>query len=641
MKIQQLYHLRKLKIAIIAVLSFLCMPVMVNAQDEYPREYTNPDEIVAFDRSTSYEEAIEVINQFYQEFQNKFIIDQTETTGSIGVTLPAMHWKDALDFILRLKNLTLIESDEFVEIVPLSSLATPEEQQQTQAQQGEINLDTREIRINATFFEGNRRALQEIGVDWSTLRGTVPTELNNIVGGEGAGAGEGLPNTTFNDQFVSINSFNAANVSQNVFNALVNLGPFGEGDNAISVQALFNAFEADNLGEVLATPFTKVLDGEEGRVQVGQDFSIKQRDIAGNVTDQFFSTGTILTVVPTVIDVNDTSFIHLEIEVERSSAQPDAVSTIINKQQASTQALLLDGEATTIAGLYRTEESKVRRGIPILKDLPPWFFGLRYLFGYNSNDYLENELIIIVQASLEKTVKQRANEKFATKQTLLDAERDYLRSNLDAVFNNNLLTTPVKLLEDLDDFVSNENQEMKTEPSKTSEEAPVESPDTSTDNTEGDSEDEMPEEVVDEADTVNNENESSEGNELTPEQQRLADELSMPVENPELMVLVPRAFSLNEYLEQQQNGGEEQESYESEDKRFFVIGGSFIVRNNANRFNESLMDEGYDTRILFHPESRFNYVAYQGFATFDEAVSYLMSIRETVNQEAWLFTLPK
>lgn len=641
MKNQQLYHLRKLKIAIIAVLSFLCMPVMVNAQDEYPREYTNPDEIVAFDRSTSYEEAIEVINQFYQEFQNKFIIDQTGTTGAIGVTLPAMHWKDALDFILRLKNLSLIESDEFVEIVPLSSLATPEEQQQTQAQQGEINLDTREIRINATFFEGNRRALQEIGVDWSTLRGTVPTELNNIVGGEGAGAGEGLPNTTFNDQFVSINSFNAANVSQNVFNALVNLGPFGEGDNAISVQALFNAFEADNLGEVLATPFTKVLDGEEGRVQVGQDFSIKQRDIAGNVTDQFFSTGTILTVVPTVIDVNDTSFIHLEIEVERSSAQPDAVSTIINKQQASTQALLLDGEATTIAGLYRTEETKVRRGIPILKDLPPWFFGLRYLFGYNSNDYLENELIIIVQASLEKTVKQRASEKFATKQTLLDTERDYLRSNLDAVFNNNLLTTPVKLQEDLDDFVSDENQEMKTEPSKTSEEAPVESPDTSTDNIEGDSEGEMPKEVVDEAETENKEDNAVEGNELTPEQQRLADELSMPVENPELMVLVPRAFSLNEYLEQQQNGGDEQESFDSENNRFFVIGGSFIVRNNANRFNESLMDEGYDTRILFHPESRFNYVAYQGFATFDEAVTYLMSIRETVNQEAWLFSLPR
>lgn len=643
MKNQKLYHLPKLKIALIAVLSVLCVPVMVMAQDEYPREFTNPDEIVAFDRSTSYEEAIEVINQFYQEFQNKFIIDQTGTTGPIGVTLPAMHWEDALDFILRLKNLSLIEAEEFVEIVPLSSLETPEEQQQVQTQQNDINLGTREVRINATFFEGNRRALQEIGVDWSTLRGNVPEDVGTIVGGQGPGADEGLPNTAFNDQFVSVNSFNAANVSQNVFNALVNLGPFGEGDNAISVQALFSAFEADNLGEVLATPFTKVLDGQEGRVQVGQDFSIKQRDIAGNVTDQFFSTGTILTVVPTVIDINDTSFIHLEIEVERSSAQPDAVSTIINKQQASTQALLLDGEATTIAGLYRTEESSVRRGIPILKDLPPWFFGLRYLFGYNSNDFVEAELIIIVQASLEKTVKQRANEMFANKQSILESERQYLRSNLDAVFNNNLLSTPAAMSEDLNEFVSDENKADNKDIQETNQEMPEEviEEDGATE------EEETPVDEPEDEDSNNTETEQNKAEtdsadtELTPEQQRLANELSMPVENPELMVLVPRAFSLNEYLDQQQNGGEEIETLDSEENKFFVIGGSFIVKNNANRFNQTLMDEGYETRILFHPQSRFNFVAYQGFATFDEAVAYLLSIREDINPEAWLFTLPK
>ena len=637
MKNQKLYHLPKLKIALIAVLSVLCVPVMVMAQDEYPREFTNPDEIVAFDRSTSYEEAIEVINQFYQEFQNKFIIDQTGTTGPIGVTLPAMHWEDALDFILRLKNLSLIEAEEFVEIVPLSSLETPAEQQQVQTQQNEINLDTREVRINATFFEGNRRALQEIGVDWSTLRGNVPEDVGTIVGGQGPGADEGLPNTAFNDQFVSVNSFNAANVSQNVFNALVNLGPFGEGENAISVQALFSAFEADNLGEVLATPFTKVLDGQEGRVQVGQDFSIKQRDIAGNVTDQFFSTGTILTVVPTVIDINDTSFIHLEIEVERSSAQPDAVSTIINKQEATTQALLLDGEATTIAGLYRTEESSVRRGIPILKDLPPWFFGLRYLFGYNSNDFVEAELIIIVQASLEKTVKQRANEMFANKKTILDSEREYFRNNLEAVFNNNLLSTPAAMSEDLNEFVSDENEaDIKDTQDTTIQEIPEEviEEDTATE------EEETPVDEPEDEDSNNTETGSAD-TELTPEQQRLANELSMPVENPELMVLVPRAFSLNEYLDQQQNGGEEIETLDSEENKFFVIGGSFIVKNNANRFNQTLMDEGYETRILFHPQSRFNFVAYQGFTTFDEAVAYLLSIREDINPEAWLFTLPK
>ncbi|MFV1885600.1 MAG: type II secretion system protein GspD, partial [Balneola sp.] len=353
------------------------------AQDEYPREYTNPDEIVAFDKSTPYVEAMEVINQFIQEYRNKFIIDQSGASGEIGVNLPAMHWEDALQFILRLKSLGTREFEDYIEIVPLSVLeaeanpgqATPNNPNAIPV--SEFNLQTREVRINATFFEGNKRALQEIGIDWSTLTNNVPATINEIVTGDGISPDQGVPQgENFTDQFVSVNSFGASGVSQNVFNALINLGEVGPG---IRVQALFSAFEADNLGEVIATPSVKVVDGEEGRIQVGQDFSIKQRDIAGNVTDQFFSTGTILTVTPQIIDDGDTTFIHLDLAVERSSAQPDAVSTIINKQQATTQAFLLDGEATSIAGLYRTEENQVRRGIPILKDLPPWFFGLRYL----------------------------------------------------------------------------------------------------------------------------------------------------------------------------------------------------------------------------------------------------------------------
>lgn len=439
---------------------------------------------------------------------------------------------------------------------------------------------------------------------------------------------------------MSVNSFNAASVSQNVFNALVNFGPFGEGDNQISVQALFSAFEADNLGEVLATPFTKVVDGQEGRVQVGQDFSIKQRDIAGNVTDQFFSTGTILIVTPTVIEINDTSFIHLEIDVERSSAQPDVVSTIINKQEASTQALLLDGEATAIAGLYRSEETKVRRGIPILKDLPPWFFGLRYLFGFNSDDLVENELVIIVQASLEKTLKERASEQFSSRSDVLDSERALMRTGLEMVFQNNLLSTSTSMDDVLTDNTVNEvstdeNQETIDEENIVEEESidadEVEAEEPS-DALEMDLlEEELIEEPITETVTDT----------LTEEQQQLADELSLPVENPELMVIVPRAFSLNEYLTKKENGDTDLELNEDvTGLKYFVIGGSFIVKNNANRFFDTLTMDGYQTQVLFHPESRFNFVAYQGFQNFDNAVSYLMSIREEVNSEAWLFTLP-
>ena len=94
------------------------------------------------------------------------------------------------------------------------------------------------------------------------------------------------------------------------------------------------------------------MDGQEGDIQVGQDFSIKQRDFAGNITDAFFSTGTILTATPYIMTDRDTSFIYLDLRVERSTANPDPVSTIINKQEARDPGALVQrrihGDSRTV-----------------------------------------------------------------------------------------------------------------------------------------------------------------------------------------------------------------------------------------------------------------------------------------------------
>ncbi|MBO6586356.1 MAG: type II and III secretion system protein [Gracilimonas sp.] len=597
----------------------LLQPQLVHAQVVDPlKEYTNPEEIVAFDKSTTYNEAIEIINTFAQEFENRFIVDNSAYSGTIGVTLPAMHWKDALQYIMRFNNLELEEYEDFYEInVP----APPTTGTTTQASGGGSNASqgqpptattrTQEVRINATFFEGNKRALQEIGIDWSTLTSDVPANLGDFVGADG---NQGIPSTDFNDQFVSVNSYNAASVSQNAFNALVNLGEVGPG---ISVQALFSAFEADNLGKVLATPSIKVVDGEEGNIQVGQDFSIKQRDIAGNVTDNFISTGTILTVTPEIISQGDTSFIYLSLEVERSTVLPDVVSTIVNKQEATTSAILLNGEATYVAGLYRTEESSVRRGVPILKDLPGWFFGLRYLFGYNSKDYSENELIIIVQAELIKPVSERISDRKLTKREVLNNTRDGMRTDLDRVFTTETFDMPVE-----EEIAEAQQEEQPAMDDSTLAE-------TDKDNT-------QPDTMTVEEQPVDAEEEDA----LTDEQQELAKDLSMPVDKPELMVVVPKAFNLDEYLEYQQNEQQvETMQEETSNLKYFVIGGSFLVPGNAQNFKSTLEQEGYNTQILFNPETRFNYVAYEGFADFNTAVERTLEIRDSFNSEAWLFTL--
>ncbi|MAL16467.1 MAG: hypothetical protein CL670_10180 [Balneola sp.] len=608
---EKLFKIGLLSLLLFGLVSTIT-PGQVNAQQVVDpfREYTNPDEIVTFNKSTTYNEAIEIINTFAQEYENKFIVDNSGYSGTIGVNLPAMHWKDALQYIMRFNDLEVTENDDFYEI----TVAAPETNRTVASTQSGGNTSTggggqeqaattqtREIRINATFFEGNKRALQEIGIDWSTLTSDVPASLSDFVGSEGS---ESLPANNFNDQFVSVNSYNAASVSQNAFNALVNFGEFGPG---ISVQALFSAFEADNLGKVLATPSIKVVDGEEGNIQVGQDFSIKQRDIAGNVTDNFISTGTILNVTPEIITYGDTSFIYLNLEVERSTVQPDVVSTIVNKQEATTSAILLDGEATYVAGLYRTEESAVRRGVPILKDLPGWFFGLRYLFGYNSNDYSESELIIILQAELIQPVSERLSQRKLTQREVLNGTRDNMRTNLDRVFEMEEFTEPLvddieeeeMPIEEESDTLATNNQEMRP-------------------------------------DTVYIEREP----ELTEDQKEVAEDLSMPVDRPELMVVVPKAFNLDEYLEYQQNEQNvETMTEETSEMKYFVIGGSFLVPRNAENFKTSLNEEGYNTQILFHPETRFNYVAYEGFSDFQAAVDRTREIRGSINNEAWLFTM--
>ena len=366
----------------------------VSAQQQSPqvkpfRQYTNPDAMITLSKNMTFGQAIDVLNTFAQKYEHRFIYDHSGTKGAIGVSLPNMDWRDALDYLVRLKGLKLEQHPKYYEIMQAPKVTNTDQNNPGKTDGPKVNLHTREVRISATFFEGNRETLREIGVDWSTLaNGKVDVSF------KGADA-----------------------VTQNMFNGEITLNKLGK--TQISVNTLLSTFEANNLGEILAQPNIKVMNGMEGRIQVGQDFSIKQRDFAGNVTDKFFSVGTILKVVPHIIDIHDTTFIYMEISAQRSTAQPDPVSTIVNKQQATSDIMLVNGESTVIAGLYHRETNNVRKGIPFLKDLPPWFFGLRYLFGYESHDVKVRELVIIIKAQIDPSIPQRLRQEIKSTHDVL------------------------------------------------------------------------------------------------------------------------------------------------------------------------------------------------------------------------------
>jgi type IV pilus assembly protein PilQ len=113
------------------------------------------------------------------------------------------------------------------------------------------------------------------------------------------------------------------------------------------------------------------------------------------------------------------------VDVERSSVTPGQVSTIINKTQAQTNLLLLDGEETLIGGLYNNEVQTIRSGIPFLKDLPWYVFGLRYLFGYDREDVTKKELVILLKAELVPTLQERITQKVKEEELVTKWREDW------------------------------------------------------------------------------------------------------------------------------------------------------------------------------------------------------------------------
>lgn len=378
------------------VMVLLWIPMIGSfAQDRLPvREFIQPDELVVLQETLPFKEALEVLEELSTRFKDKIIIDRSGYTGPINVFIPGMHWHDALKRIVAQHQLILTEYPRFFEINRITDTVDPRAHP---AIQKIIDFETREIEIKATFFEGNRQLIRELGIDWSSLR----------------------------NGRVAVTNIAAARVSDEALSVAVNWDDVL--NSGWDISALFNAFESSNKGEVLSSPTIKVIESETGRIQVGQDFSIKQKDFAGNIIDEFFSTGTILQVTPRVLYHQSNPFIYMTITAERSTALPGAISTIVNKQSANTEILLLNGESTIIAGLYETDENVVRRGVPLLKDLPGWFFGLRYLFGYNSKNYTTKELVVIIQATLLPTLEERLNQSLQTMPEIMNGVIDEFR----------------------------------------------------------------------------------------------------------------------------------------------------------------------------------------------------------------------
>ena len=399
------------------------------------RTYVPPDQLVSFRPEMQFDQFLEFINPIFERVTGKTVIDPEARQEPIGITITSMQFFDALEFVLEVKGLTYRESDKYylIEVPQGAPIVVNADQGSGQAP-ATLNIpatsSTREVQINAILFDADLTKSLELGFDWGVWFGPNAGGAGGGAAGGGGGGGGGQGTGAQTPQLF----LNTRELFESVDDFIV--GPDQIGVTALA--QLLRIFEAEGLGKTIANPQVTVQSGQQGNIQIGSDVPVQQRDFAGNTITQFFQTGIIIDVTPTVIQEtlsdsltsgsNIIEFIHLDVSVENSQGRPTAAGTVIDRNKADTQILLLDGEQTLIGGLYSTDESISRRGIPILKDLPPWFFGLRYLFGYNRTDVTQRELLIVLQARLLDPLDVRTQRPFQDQ--ILERRRRQLEEDL-------------------------------------------------------------------------------------------------------------------------------------------------------------------------------------------------------------------
>lgn len=400
------------QIAVVICLLLLGIPAGAQVKDlmqlkraDQGKVGIDPNEIVSFKNDVDVAQALLSLSEMAQKFLKKPIaFDPKYFVGKkIGVDIIEMPWRTAMETILRTNGLWYQEQPTYFQLVapqgtiPSTTTTTTTDPTGTQplGQQpftqlsfgggmaGDSLAREREVTISAIFLEINTSALRESGVNFSIFRSS---------------ATDGNLGVTFTG---------ADRVSSGIFGITASTAP---GQLDMDIAGALRFFESNSLGEVIARPQVTVRSGQKGRVQVGEDFSVKQRTISGDVTETFVSTGTILEVTPTIFDYNGMMFVDIALTVERSSLV-DIATSRINKTKAESKLLLLDGEENYVGGLFLNEDAIVREGIPFLKDLPWWVFGLRYIFGYDRHQVTKKELIVLLRAELVPPLGERVTQK--------------------------------------------------------------------------------------------------------------------------------------------------------------------------------------------------------------------------------------
>jgi general secretion pathway protein D len=237
-------------------------------------------------------------------------------------------------------------------------------------------LDVRpaQVLFEVTVAEITLGTGDEFGIDWDHVGGSTQTSFGD------PGAADSAVSSGLVLRFISLRN--------------------------ADIRAVLRTISSRSKVRVLSTPELLAMNNREARVLVGSrvPFVASTRlgnDVAIDRSVQYENVGTQLTLIPTI---NEDDYVSVRILQEVSSLTTRTVAAaldapVIATREASTRAVIRNGQTAVIAGLIGSSEDDVERGVPYLKDIPI----LGWLFKSKSVVRNRTELAIFVTPYVVRT----------------------------------------------------------------------------------------------------------------------------------------------------------------------------------------------------------------------------------------------
>jgi len=306
----------------------------------------------------------------------------------------------------------------------------------------DIDVEPRQVYIEARFVELGNTAMHKLGIDWSMLEGMKGSAtLGAGINGYNIGKGVQEYTRTTTDKS-GVTSYKLAGGTTSSGS-----GAFkGDSDGSVThfsgtldfseMYLVLSALERENDSRIFSNPKIIVSNGKKAVVDMttkrpnvtisakrtttsasasSLDIDMKLTEIPGEdkmmfAKEAFFSWGISLevtprissdgvinvSIVPTISDV--TEYVEPEFGVASASeVVPSSKYPIINVQRLVTDFSMRSGTTAVIGGLSRTVEEQVDSGIPWLRDWP--WIGNK-LFGGKTRQKVQREILVFVTVGL-------------------------------------------------------------------------------------------------------------------------------------------------------------------------------------------------------------------------------------------------